>query len=932
MPLEPSPRWHEEVPGTRWFRADLHLHTLDDHDGGRIAVPGELAGGSPQDPDLLTRYAHLVLDAAVQRGVQVLGLTPHDVRTGPTTSAAWAIVEAWQRDANADGRAYRDLVYAVYPGFEPALNVGRRGLHLLFLMDPCIGRERYLRLFDALMGGVSPWHGNQLRISSLDERRFFEVLDDFHARENGLPLSDKAHWDYLVLAPHAFAENGLFGALQAQALQLFPSLRLAGIELGDNQMPEDAFVNRHWLGPGMQKARQAFYHASDAYGIEPDPSADALFRVGSRVTLLKLGAPTVTALRQSFLAADARIRLAYRKVGPHRLADASDIPDACPVTRPWLRSVTVRGGTSFHRDQKFHFSPDLTCIIGGSMTGKSTLLDGLRLECCGLDGMPDANTSVGKAVWARARDHFRSGNSTVTLESPALDASLLVKERFGFKFFAQGELKTLSEDDDGIEHLLFHLVPGRGEGLLSQRQQLQEHDAKLVAGAQKLAKLDEQIGDAEQKFKRTHDARQAMQRFARAGADALAPAQQDAARTTDFQRDVERTLHQAGELLAVLDTSSVPQVSGQGVIDALSGEPDAPSTAELFNTARRSLQDTVATLQALRLQAGLAAAAAKRALDALTASVQSALVEAGGSATDLNEFETFAKAAQHYESFRAALDQKKDEIGKATRAFEARLEDRDKLVAQHREQVLAVCRDVEARFEGRVLVELQKEGRKLPLEQWLIGLHTKGITQWWNSGGRENATAGTIRDIAVAIEAQDTTKATDLCTDAGMSVAVARSFLEQLGPWSRQLEAQALRTPDRYQIKWVEEGVPKDLDDLSGGRKVAVLLSLLLESDDTTPLFIDQPEDELDNRFLNETIIPALHRLKGKRQVVFATHNANLVVNGDADQVIALEADAQHGRVDAEGAIEDPAVREAIVRTLDGGQEAFALRRRKYGF
>ena len=105
-----------------------------------------------------------------------------------------------------------------------------------------------------------------------------------------------------------------------------------------------------------------------------------------------------------------------------------------------------------------------------------------------------------------------------------------------------------------------------------------------------------------------------------------------------------------------------------------------------------------------------------------------------------------------------------------------------------------------------------------------------------------------------------------------------------------------------------------------------MLLALLLESDDPTPLVVDQPEDELDNRFLNETIIPALHRLKGKRQVIFATHNANIVVNGDADRVIALEADAQYGKVYAEGAIEDPEVREAILKTLDGGKEAFRLR------
>jgi ABC-type transport system involved in cytochrome bd biosynthesis fused ATPase/permease subunit len=218
------------------------------------------------------------------------------------------------------------------------------------------------------------------------------------------------------------------------------------------------------------------------------------------------------------------------------------------------------------------------------------------------------------------------------------------------------------------------------------------------------------------------------------------------------------------------------------------------------------------------------------------------------------------------------------------------------------------------------------------LESWVLGLRNQGVTRWWNSGGARSATPTKLRDVIGVLSKPDLAEAQTRAKALGMSDAVATSFLEHITPWARQLDVFALRCPDRYRIRWVEGGEPKDLDALSGGRRVAVLLSLILESEDRTPLFVDQPEDELDNRFLNETIIPALHRLKGKRQVVFATHNANLVVNGDADQVIALEADAAHGRVDAAGAIEDGAVRSAIVRTLDGGADAFRLRRKKYGY
>jgi ABC-type cobalamin/Fe3+-siderophores transport system ATPase subunit len=124
----------------------------------------------------------------------------------------------------------------------------------------------------------------------------------------------------------------------------------------------------------------------------------------------------------------------------------------------------------------------------------------------------------------------------------------------------------------------------------------------------------------------------------------------------------------------------------------------------------------------------------------------------------------------------------------------------------------------------------------------------------------------------------------------------------------------------------------RPMPELSGGQQVSILLSLLLESDDVRPLLIDQPEEELDKSYLFETVLPALRRLKGRRQIVFVTHDANIVVNGDADEVVVLRATADEGSISAEGAIETPAVRDAILVTLDGGEDAFELRARKYGF
>lgn len=79
----------------------------------------------------------------------------------------------------------------------------------------------------------------------------------------------------------------------------------------------------------------------------------------------------------------------------------------------------------------------------------------------------------------------------------------------------------------------------------------------------------------------------------------------------------------------------------------------------------------------------------------------------------------------------------------------------------------------------------------------------------------------------------------------------------------------------------------KELDELSTGQKAtAVLLLLLLEAD--APLIVDQPEDDLDNRFIADCVVPAIREEKHKRQFIFSTHNANIPVLGDAEQIVGL--------------------------------------------
>ena len=98
--------------------------------------------------------------------------------------------------------------------------------------------------------------------------------------------------------------------------------------------------------------------------------------------------------------------------------------------------------------------------------------------------------------------------------------------------------------------------------------------------------------------------------------------------------------------------------------------------------------------------------------------------------------------------------------------------------------------------------------------------------------------------------------------------------------------------------------------------------------DSEAPLLVDQPEDNLDNSFITDAIIPQLAAIRGRRQLIFITHNPNLPVLGEAAQVMVLEADGRNARLIAHGDVDG--VKQHILRLMEGGREAFHLRQRRY--
>ena len=134
-----------------------------------------------------------------------------------------------------------------------------------------------------------------------------------------------------------------------------------------------------------------------------------------------------------------------------------------------------------------------------------------------------------------------------------------------------------------------------------------------------------------------------------------------------------------------------------------------------------------------------------------------------------------------------------------------------------------------------------------------------------------------------------------------------------------------------YQVR-IDDFLP--FENASPGQQATALLSILLLQDGP-PLIIDQPEDDLDMKIINE-IVETLWQAKTHRQVIFTSHNANLVVNGDAEFVICCDyrttATESGGQIKFTGAIDVPEINREIAEVMEGGVEAFKLRHQKYGF
>jgi ABC-type lipoprotein export system ATPase subunit len=198
----------------------------------------------------------------------------------------------------------------------------------------------------------------------------------------------------------------------------------------------------------------------------------------------------------------------------------------------------------------------------------------------------------------------------------------------------------------------------------------------------------------------------------------------------------------------------------------------------------------------------------------------------------------------------------------------------------------------------------------------------------------------TVPKLLEAIEKNDTGTITALQDGGGATVFDKHDAQQIIGklrevPIRFALERVAIDDLPKLTVTKMignpAKPVSRDFSRLSLGQQQSVLLALVLSSKSKQPLIIDQPEDNLDSEFISSTLVPVLRRAKERRQIIIVTHNANIAILSDAEQIIVLKSNSERAQIAARGSIDDPITRDSACNILEGSKEAFNTRAKIYG-
>ncbi|MBI4527344.1 MAG: AAA family ATPase [Deltaproteobacteria bacterium] len=850
-----------------------------------------------------------MVEKAAELAVTVLAITDHNDVSG---------VSPFRTVAQSHG-------IHIFPGFEISSS---EGVHVLCIY-PQDTDDRRLGRYLGEFGIMKPEPS-----SDLSSKTFIEVLKK--VRQQG----------GVAIAAHVTNDNGLFKVFSGKArIQAWQSDDLMAIQIPGpvEDLPHDVRQivenkNADYRREHVAEERLAIAVVNAKDIVKPEDIEDR-----SATCWIKMSDVSIDGLRQAFLDPGSRIRLNPRegKLEPEQHAE--------------LVGLAWEGG--FLDGAGIHFNPNLNVLVGGRGTGKSTVIESIR-AVLGLDPVGDEARKAHEGI---VRHVLRSGTKIsllVRAHRPAvreyriertIPNPTLVRDESGdvsnlgpqdvlprVEVYGQHEISELTKSREKLTRLLDRFVE-RDDSLARRKASLRRD---LEKNHRALLDTRAEIKQIEERLAALPGLEETLKRFQEAGLEARLREQSLLVREervlgaiperlAPFREALENLKRELPIDRAFLSAKALEDLPGKDILTRAN---------QVFADLERDLMRVKDDLERVLASADSGIAELRSAWDVRKQQVQAAyekiLRELQKSRVDGEEFIRLRRQIEGLRPLRerlALLQRLEKEHVDRRRALLAEWED---VKAAEFRALDRAAKKVSGRLRDRVQVKVTAAGDREPLFKVLRE----------DIGGRMSEAIESLRGVPDL----SLTKLVEVCRSGAEALSKAYRITPAQAERLAKAEPEVLMRIEELELapttairlNTAPAGDPpawQALEELSTGQKAtAVLLLLLLESD--APLIVDQPEDDLDNRFITESVVPRMREEKQRRQFIFSTHNANIPVLGDAELILGLSAsgEANGGRARIApghmGSIDSRSVRELVEEILEGGREAFETRRRKYGF
>lgn len=888
--------------GALFFRVDLHIHS---------------AGGSSDVKDE-SMTPRAVLQTAAQRGIALVAITDHN----STASLPQAI---------SDSVDFQQVSLVI--GMEITTSDG----HVLVLFPP----EKLSAL--RRLEGKLDFHVDQQ--GDLYTHIRIDQVASLAAQFGGLAIP--AHVD----RPNTgFYRKATYHATEA----IIQSPHVLALEIDD-------LAHRDWYSDadanGEAHARTAMYRSrKELLGpvvgarLSKVTFSDAhrLARIGvapngeETLTRVKMDKPSFEAFRTALLDPDARVR----------------IEAGLPANYPRLVAARFSGG--FLDGQQINFSSNLTSLIGGRGSGKSTALEAVRWACSAVTASamerqanwPDVVDLAildrfGQLHWVRRE----SGSSTGPVEH--VDGEEVPFD-FRIEGYEQDEIARIirTYDKEPLRMLQFVDQFIDLSGVVAELTEIREE--LVINWEDEKSVLNAPIA-----------LREVRRQLAIVSGQIAAAAQSQAKDALHWRRILhsERTLRRAvvirlGEIatkLAELDLSidldrlavsvGFGDLTSMFAADLLVGSKQ-PTLQSLLIELDQALEESLAsgqrTVESFRSKIDRVLAIWEQQDQAIQKQIDDVTAELHAKGVQL-DYKALNELATKEASLKARSVQFASDVAQLNRLQAKRTEflERYKTLQDRRFQVRVLrakqlTQELRAAADFDVGVDFRRGEQCEDYEQWLRA----ALNRLFIRGDKIHRFCTQLHpiDLARAVRRSDIKTLTRVTDEAGSPFLATAQEAEQFVAHLAQKDLAALdatAAEDRPVLSLTvyreDKVIHVPFHNLSFGQKSTILLGLLLFSQATDPLVIDQPEDHLDSQFIYSTVVRTLRRIKERRQVVLSTHSANIAILGDAELIVPLMGWKDLGQVVDRGSVDSPSTKRRACNILEGGEAAYRRRGELYG-